>query len=467
MPLPRTPGLVSALATLACLATAPAACSGLDPLSVSAAVADETAQSQTVLGTRVRVASVDLHDAKTRLDIGLPGGAERPSQPGAPRGDEAFDNMVARARPALAINGTFFSEDAGKRVMGDMVRAGQLVKFSPWEDGGTTFVLHAGNRPELITERAQGSPDRSTHWLSMTGGPRLVMDGKVYLHPREEGFKDPDVFHAATRTALGFSADGRKLMVVAFTQPVSLELEARAMKALGCHQAMNLDGGTSQAMAVGTRTVLSPGRKLTNILAIYDARHPAPGVLESAWKEFQAYHPTPHIEKARAPRAGDRWITKLAAGQTLPFAGLKFGAVAGQPVVGLVGGTLAFSEGSFGEIYAPLPKPRDHFAVDVEARVLDERMAVSLGPDMALEVRRAPPMGLFLRKNGQAIAKDTTYLPDRRWHRFRLVDEDGRWVVAVDGLRRPALTTAVGLPALGVGLSGRGEVRLLKVATLP
>ena len=37
--------------------------------------------------------------------------------------------MVARARPALAINGTFFSEDGAKRVMGDMVKAGVELAF--------------------------------------------------------------------------------------------------------------------------------------------------------------------------------------------------------------------------------------------------------------------------------------------------------------------------------------------------
>jgi exopolysaccharide biosynthesis protein len=42
------------------------------------------------------------------------------------------------------------------------------------------------------------------------------------------------------------------------------------MQALGCEQALNLDGGASMAMYYRGRTVLSPGRKLTNVLLVYE-----------------------------------------------------------------------------------------------------------------------------------------------------------------------------------------------------
>jgi hypothetical protein len=42
---------------------------------------------------------------------------------------------------------------------------------------------------------------------------------------------------------------------------------------------MNLDGGASRALAWRGRTVVSAGRSLTNVLAIYDERVPAPAGL--------------------------------------------------------------------------------------------------------------------------------------------------------------------------------------------
>jgi hypothetical protein len=401
------------------------------------------------------------------LDIGLAGGAARPNQKGASVGAESFEEMVARAKPAAAINGTFFSEDGPKRVMGDMVRAGQLVKFTPWEDGGTTFILHAGNRPEMVTERAQGAPDRSSHWLALTAGPRLLRDGKLYLHPKEEGFKDPDVFRSATRTALGYDKAGAKLLLVSILSPVTLEQEAKVMQALGTHQAMNLDGGTSQALAVGARTVLSPGRKLTNILAVYDGRHPAPARLSTSWTRFTQSHPVISLAADPGPRPSDRWIGKLGDGQSLSYAGLRFKRKDGAPTVGVLGDRLSFSEGNFGQIYAAFPKPQPRYAVDFEARLIDERLSVALSPDVSLEARRAAPAGLYLRKDGVAVAKAANWVADNRWHRFHVVEDGHQLRVQVDGRATPSLATRSAGPGEGLGLGGRAEYRAIKVSLAP
>jgi hypothetical protein len=448
------------------LASALAACSSTDPLGVLPAFADE-APSRTVLGAKVRVVEVDLTNPHTVLDIGLAGGAAKPNQKGASVGAERFEEMVARAKPAAAINGTFFSGDGPKRVMGDMVRGGQLVKYTPWEDGGTTFILHAGNRPEMITERAQGAPDRSSHWLSLTAGPRLLRDGKVYLHPKEEGFKDPDVFGNATRTALGYDKAGGKLLLVSVLTPVSLAQEAKIMQALGTHQAMNLDGGTSQALAVGARTVLSPGRKLTNILSVYDGRHPAPARLAASWDAFGHSHPVISLAADAGARPGDRWIGKLGDGQTLSYAGLRFTRKDGSPTVGVLGDRLSFSEGNFGQIYAAFPKPQARYKVDFEARLIDERLSVALSPELTLEARHEKPAGLYLRMEGVAIAKAASWTPDRRWHRFHVEDDGQHLTVRVDGRATPTLTTRSMGPGQGLGLAGRAEYRSIKISLNP
>nr|WP_322667231.1 MULTISPECIES: phosphodiester glycosidase family protein [Nostocaceae]MDZ8209522.1 phosphodiester glycosidase family protein [Dendronalium sp. ChiSLP03b]MDZ8211555.1 phosphodiester glycosidase family protein [Nostoc sp. ChiSLP03a] len=65
-----------------------------------------------------------------------------------------------------------------------------------------------------------------------------------------------------------------------------LQQEAQAMKAIGCHEAINLDGGASKALAANG--ILVPaGRSLTNVIVVYDAKNPAPDNLRQAWVRFQ------------------------------------------------------------------------------------------------------------------------------------------------------------------------------------
>jgi hypothetical protein len=66
-----------------------------------------------------------------------------------------------------------------------------------------------------------------------------------------------------------------KLLMVAVTRPVTLSRLARLMKALGAVDALALDGGTSAALYYKGKTIVRPGRSLTNILAVYsESRRP-------------------------------------------------------------------------------------------------------------------------------------------------------------------------------------------------
>ncbi len=115
----------------------------------------------------------------------------------------------------------------------------------------------------------------------------MLRKGKIWLHPKLEGFKDPSVLGVATRAAIGFPASGKKLILVHFENKISLKQEAQAMKALGCYEAMNLDGGTSRAFAANGKVLISAGRKLTNVIVVYDAKHPATTALRQSWERFQ------------------------------------------------------------------------------------------------------------------------------------------------------------------------------------
>ncbi|MFQ4146283.1 phosphodiester glycosidase family protein [Chlorogloeopsis sp. ULAP02] len=230
---------------------------------------------------------IDLTDPKTFITIGLANNATFANTAQRSNGDEDFNRMVARYHAAVVANGTFFAKSSRKTVMGNMVAGGRFLKYSKWENFGTTLGLRVGNKPEMITARVDGKPKWKEHWFSITCGPRLLRRGKIWVKPKLEGFKDPHVLGIATRAAIGFPASGKKLILVHFEKPITLEQEARAMRAIGCYEAMNLDGGTSRALAANGRIIIPARRRLTNAIVVYDAKHPAPTDLRKSWERFQ------------------------------------------------------------------------------------------------------------------------------------------------------------------------------------
>jgi exopolysaccharide biosynthesis protein len=230
---------------------------------------------------------VDLTDPKTMITMGLAKNASFANTIQKTSGDEEFSKLVARYKAAVVANGTFFAKNPQKTVMGNMVAGGKFVKYSPWENFGTTLGLGVGNKPEMVTARVEGKPEWDKHWFSLTCGPRLLRQGEIWLNPSIEGFKDPRVLGSAARTAIGFSQDGTKLILANFDINLTLQQEAEAMKAIGCYEAMNLDGGASRALANKNNILVPAGRPLTNVIVIYDAANPAPTDLQQAWLKFQ------------------------------------------------------------------------------------------------------------------------------------------------------------------------------------
>ncbi|MEG4198484.1 phosphodiester glycosidase family protein [Microcoleus sp. Pol12A5] len=243
--------------------------------------------SQNVGGASFYLTTIDLADPEIYITIGLANNADFANTSKVTRGDEHFENMVSRYRAAVVANGTFFGKDEQKSVLGNMVAAGKFLKYSRWENYGTTLGIKAGNELEMVTARIEGKPDWSQHWFSLTCGPRLVKGGKVWLSPLSEGFKDSHVLGVGSRTAIGFPASRDKLFLVTFIDSLSLEAEAKVMQAIGCLEAMNLDGGASVGLAHQGQVLLLPGRNLTNVLVVYDREYRAPAQLKESWERFQ------------------------------------------------------------------------------------------------------------------------------------------------------------------------------------
>src|SRR5947199_97449 len=77
-------------------------------------------------------------------------------------------------------------------------------------------------------------------WSAVSGGPRLLRDGKPWLHPEVEPL--PKGPAAQPRQLLGLGKDGKQLLVVTIGAPVTLAQATTAMQALGAWQAMCLEG---------------------------------------------------------------------------------------------------------------------------------------------------------------------------------------------------------------------------------
>lgn len=231
--------------------------------------------------------TVDLKDYDTYLSVLLPHNAAEANSATVSYGAENFESFVTGHKGAVLINGTFFSKDKQQRVMGNLVSDGKVLKYSRWENYGTTLGIRAENKLEMVTARAEGQPQWDKHWFSLTCGPRLLRQGEVWVHPDLEGFTDSHVLTVGPRQAIGYPASKDKIYIVSFLYGLSLEREAELMKKIGCVEAMNLDGGASRALAHNGSIIMKAGRPLTNVLIVYDKLHPAPQATIQSWEQFQ------------------------------------------------------------------------------------------------------------------------------------------------------------------------------------
>ncbi len=212
-------------------------------------------QTQWLRQARVHVVSVDLADPTIKI---TPAFAH--DRIGA---RQDFSTFLARYHPLAQITGTYFGMRDSLPI-GDVVINGQFLF-----DGyiGTALALKPDNTAQIIDVPYRWRNSWSGYEEVLQGGIRLVELGKPMVYPRSQGFRDPDLFRYATRTAVGLQGP-KKLLLVAVNQPILLTNLAHIMIALGCRDAMTLDGGTSTGLAFGRQVILHPGRALTNVLMV-------------------------------------------------------------------------------------------------------------------------------------------------------------------------------------------------------
>lgn len=136
--------------------------------------------------------------------------------------------------------------------------------------------LRLGDRA-LVFTRLQGMWEGVRY--AVGGGPTIVKDGRVYVNAKEEGFSAAIAKGRSPRTAIGYTRDGRTLLVTVdgrnpkYSVGCTLFELARLMRELGAVQAINLDGGGSSTMVIGGKLVnhVSAGKErlVSNAIGVF------------------------------------------------------------------------------------------------------------------------------------------------------------------------------------------------------
>lgn len=197
----------------------------------------------------ITVLEVDLEDEDVRVILDhVEEGFLRTSESGRRTGATA------------AVNGSFFDTKIGGSTV-FLKRNGRII--TPTRQGFTSYRENAGfgitasGEISIVTRPESG-------WEGLEEFPELLVSGPLLVKENELVEQEKQAFNTNRhpRTAIGLTADGRLLAVVvdgrnAEAHGMSISELSRLMQALGCVEAMNLDGGGSSTAWVQTHGVVN------------------------------------------------------------------------------------------------------------------------------------------------------------------------------------------------------------------
>lgn len=209
-----------------------------------------------------QMVTISLMHPKIKLDVVLAGDTAGKV--------ENLSSIAKRSKATVAINGTFFdayTKDSYKAPYGYIVSKGEL-RMKASGDKRTIFTYDNNLLADLIPGADfneyfnQGSIQGA-----LQAGPRLLVDGKVSLDVKAEGFKDPKILTGGgARSALGLTRDHKLILLT--TSGATIPQLAEMMKQAGAYQAMNLDGGASSGLYYNGKYLTTPGRQISNALVV-------------------------------------------------------------------------------------------------------------------------------------------------------------------------------------------------------
>jgi exopolysaccharide biosynthesis protein len=198
-------------------------------------------------------------------------------------GREPLSDRAARAGSVAALNGGYFVIGAENGTDGDLagvsILDGALVSeavLAGTAEGADWLRAHARPGSRIATELGvagqRGPLALGAQAGVVNGGPRLLRGGRKDITAYAEGShwpEDPEFFYRFEvrrnpRTLAGVAQDGRLLLVAVdgrrpgYSVGASFVESARLLRALGATDGVNLDGGGSTSLTVGSSLVNRP-----------------------------------------------------------------------------------------------------------------------------------------------------------------------------------------------------------------
>jgi len=164
-------------------------------------------------------------------------------------------------RSAIGINNKRIADVAW--IYTDTVkRKSYEVVGEPVDTSGESYYLTRGQL-KVLTLGSEFRPWKMQ--VAVGGGPNLISAGEINItNEQERMFTGKSAEYKHPRTAMGYTSDGY-LIIMAIegrfpgkAEGATLLQEAIMLKALGCVEALNLDGGGSSCMLVNGKETITP-----------------------------------------------------------------------------------------------------------------------------------------------------------------------------------------------------------------
>ena len=179
------------------------------------------------------------------------------------KGSKNAWSMIGKDQPIAAMTGTFFSPAEAVPVADVLVDGDLKAKGNR----GSCFGVDYYGAVSIFDEHYRQRVEWSNYQYGLRGAVRVVSNGKVCPDPKSQRFHDRRIWSSASRTGIGITKSG-KLVLIATNKPVTLSQFGRAMLACGIRNGISLDGGSSTCLYYNGQMLVSPKRKLTNLLVV-------------------------------------------------------------------------------------------------------------------------------------------------------------------------------------------------------
>ena len=224
---------------------------GLATLGVVAHASTVAHTSFVVNHVRYHAVIVDLNSGKVSVKTVLANGSRN-----------AW-SFIGKDQPIAAMTGTFFSPAEAIPVADVLVDGALMAKG----DRGSCVGIDYFGAVSIFDEHFQQPVEWANYQYGLRGGVRVVSNGKVCPDPKAQRFHDRRIWSSASRAGIGLTKSG-KLVLIATSKPVTLSQFGRAMLSCGIKNGISLDGGSSTCLYYEGQMLVSPRRRLTNLLVV-------------------------------------------------------------------------------------------------------------------------------------------------------------------------------------------------------